>query len=49
MFQEETPIQLQNVLSHTLINYGVLEDIKMEIGANFGVKITEQNKIIIFS
>ena len=48
MFQEETAIQLQNVLSHTLINYGVLEDIKMGIGTNFEGKITEQNKVIIF-
>ena len=48
MFQEEMLIQLQNILSRTLTNYGVLEDIKMGIKTN-GVKIAEQNKIIIFS
>lgn len=48
MFQEEMLIQLQNILSHTLTNYGVLKDIKMGIETN-GVKIAEQNKIIIFS
>ena len=41
-------IQLQNILSRMLTNYGVLEDIKMGIKTN-GVKIAEQNKIIIFS
>ena len=49
MLQEEMLIQFQNILSHTLTSYGGLEDIKMGIETNFGVKIAEQNKIIIFS